>query len=51
MPGRPRLLPLRYTLRERDIPVYLIIAGIEGAGKGEVVNTLDEWLDPRGINV
>ena len=24
---------------------------MEGAGKGEVVNALDEWLDARGVNV
>lgn len=48
---RTELLEAQIALRERDIPVYLIIAGIEGAGKGEVVNTLDEWLDARGVNV
>lgn len=48
---RTQLLEAQIALRERGIPVYLIIAGIEGAGKGEVVNALDEWLDARGVNV
>ena len=48
---RTRLLEAQFALRERNIPVYLIIAGMEGAGKGDVVNTLDEWLDSRGVNV
>ncbi|MCB1785398.1 MAG: polyphosphate:AMP phosphotransferase [Gammaproteobacteria bacterium] len=48
---RTALLEAQIALRERNIPVYLIIAGMEGAGKGEVVNALDEWLDARGVNV
>jgi len=48
---RTRLLEAQIAARERKIPVYVIIAGMEGAGKGEVVNALDEWLDARGVNV
>jgi polyphosphate:AMP phosphotransferase len=48
---RTRLLEAQIALRERGIPVYLIIAGMEGTGKGEVVNRLDEWLDARGVHV
>ncbi len=48
---RTELLEAQIALRERNIPVYMIIAGMEGAGKGEVVNALDEWLDARGVNV
>jgi len=48
---RTDLLEAQIALRERNIPVYLIIAGMEGAGKGEVVNALDAWLDARGMNV
>jgi polyphosphate:AMP phosphotransferase len=28
-------------------PVIIVIAGVEGAGKSEVVNILSEWMDPR----
>jgi polyphosphate:AMP phosphotransferase len=48
---RTELLEAQIALRERDIPVYVIIAGMEGAGKGEVVNALDEWLDARGMHI
>jgi polyphosphate:AMP phosphotransferase len=29
--------------------VLILIAGVEGAGKGETVNLLNEWMDPRHI--
>jgi polyphosphate:AMP phosphotransferase len=48
---RTELLEAQLALKERNIPVYVIIAGIEGAGKGGVVNRLDEWLDARGVSV
>jgi polyphosphate:AMP phosphotransferase len=48
---RTELLEAQIALRERGIPLYVIIAGMEGAGKGGVVNTLDAWLDTRGVNV
>jgi polyphosphate:AMP phosphotransferase len=31
-------------------PVLILIAGVEGAGKGETANKLNEWLDPRHID-
>ncbi|MGH8673331.1 MAG: polyphosphate:AMP phosphotransferase, partial [Burkholderiales bacterium] len=31
------------------LPVLIVIAGVEGAGKGETVNLLNEWMDPRHI--
>ncbi|MFT3839596.1 MAG: polyphosphate:AMP phosphotransferase [Myxococcaceae bacterium] len=30
-------------------PVLLLIGGVEGAGKGETVNLLHEWMDPRHL--
>jgi polyphosphate:AMP phosphotransferase len=48
---RTHLLEAQIAAREQQVPVYVIIAGMEGAGKGEVVNALDEWLDARGVNV
>lgn len=32
-------------------PVLVLIAGVEGAGKSETVHLLNEWLDPRFIEV
>ena len=44
-----RLLQAQRDLRGTGIPVIIIVSGVEGAGKGEVVNRLNEWLDTRGI--
>jgi polyphosphate:AMP phosphotransferase len=30
-------------------PVIIVIAGVDGAGKGETVNLLNEWMDPRWL--
>jgi polyphosphate:AMP phosphotransferase len=46
---RTQLLQVQRELRQTDIPVLVIISGVEGAGKGEVVNRLNEWLDTRHV--
>jgi len=46
---RTRLLEVQRELLQTDIPVIVLISGGEGAGKGEVVNRLNEWLDARGV--
>jgi polyphosphate:AMP phosphotransferase len=30
-------------------PVIVVFAGVDGAGKGETVNLLNEWMDPRWL--
>jgi polyphosphate:AMP phosphotransferase len=48
---RQRLLDLQYQLLEqRKFPVFLLVNGVDGAGKGETVNLLNEWMDPRHIH-
>ena len=44
-----QLLEIQRELRNSDIPVIVIVSGVEGAGKGAVVNRLNGWLDARGI--
>ncbi|MAM69603.1 MAG: polyphosphate:AMP phosphotransferase [Gammaproteobacteria bacterium] len=44
-----RLLEAQFKLRDSSHPVIIIVSGVEGSGKGEVVNRLNEWLDSRGI--
>ncbi|MCG6940511.1 MAG: polyphosphate:AMP phosphotransferase [Thiohalocapsa sp.] len=46
---RTELLEAQRRLRASNIPVIVIVAGVEAAGKGEVVNRLNEWLDTRGV--
>lgn len=36
-------------LHSRKFPVILLVAGVDCAGKGETVNILNEWMDPRDI--
>lgn len=48
---REALLNAQFELKEqRRFPVLILIAGVEGAGKGETVNLLNEWMDPRQIH-
>lgn len=37
-------------LQARQFPVLILIGGVDGAGKGETVNKLNEWMDPRHID-
>lgn len=47
---REALLNIQYDLAEQaSFPVIIIIAGVDGAGKGETANILNEWMDPRKI--
>lgn len=46
---RTELLQLQGQLAEAGVATLIIIAGVEGAGKGEVVNRLNKWLDSRGM--
>ncbi len=46
---RTELLDLQQRLRAADFPVIIVFAGVDGAGKNETVNLLNEWMDPRWI--
>lgn len=46
---REELLDLQFQLRSAPFSCLVVVAGFEGAGKGETVNHLLEWLDSRGI--
>jgi polyphosphate:AMP phosphotransferase len=35
--------------RTARFPVIVVFAGVDGAGKGETVNLLNAWMDPRWI--
>lgn len=49
---REALLEVQYELQQQKrFPVIILINGIEGAGKGETVKLLNEWMDPRLIEV
>ena len=47
---RIALLEAQQQLRAAArFPVIVVFAGVDGAGKGETVNLLNEWMDPRWI--
>ncbi|MBS7660918.1 polyphosphate:AMP phosphotransferase [Pseudomonas lalucatii] len=49
---REALLEAQYELRQQGrFAVIILLNGIEGAGKGEMVKLLNEWMDPRLIQV
>lgn len=47
---RAELLRAQFALQKENIPILIIIAGVEGAGKGEVINRLNSWMDTRFID-
>ena len=47
---RQALLEAQANLRvNSDFPVIILFGGVDGGGKGETVNILNEWMDPRWL--
>ena len=47
---RVALLNAQYQrLQKAEKALLVVVAGIDGAGKGATVNLLNEWMDPRHI--
>ncbi|MES2480792.1 MAG: polyphosphate:AMP phosphotransferase [Pseudomonadota bacterium] len=47
---RKALLDAQYKLLASGRgPVIILVNGVDGAGKGETVNQLNEWMDPRHV--
>jgi len=47
---RTRLLRAQYEhLDKQDRALLILVGGIDGAGKGDTINLLNDWLDPRHI--
>jgi len=47
---RQELLEIQRDLYQcGEFPVIIVFAGVDGAGKGETVNLLNAWMDPRWI--
>jgi len=47
---REALLEVQHELVEKAaFPTFIILAGVDGAGKGETLKILNEWMDPRHI--
>jgi polyphosphate:AMP phosphotransferase len=46
---RVEIVEMQQALRGTDFPVIVVFAGVDGAGKSEGVNLVNEWMDPRWI--
>ena len=46
---REKLVQLQVEQKTQPFKILLIVAGVAGAGRGDVLNTLGGWLDPRGV--
>ncbi|MDZ4218548.1 MAG: polyphosphate:AMP phosphotransferase [Methylobacter sp.] len=47
---REALLEAQMDLaKSAKFPVIILVGGVDGAGRGETVNLLNEWLDPRYV--
>ena len=46
---RAELLQVQNSLRQADFPVIVLFAGVDGAGKSEMVNLLNESMDPKWL--
>src|SRR4051794_32336120 len=47
---REALLDAQYRLKkDARFSVVILIGGVQGSGRGETVNLLNEWMDPRLI--
>jgi len=44
---RTKLLTAQEKVKQSDFPVIILISGVDGGGKGDVINLLNEWMDPR----
>jgi polyphosphate:AMP phosphotransferase len=47
---RTALLAAQYELvKKQAFSAVILIAGVDGGGKGDTLNTLNEWMDPRHL--
>jgi polyphosphate:AMP phosphotransferase len=48
---REELLDAQFELlQKKSFPVVILISGVDGSGKGETINLLYSWMDPRHIS-
>jgi len=46
---RERLLALQFQLQSAKFSVVVVFAGVNAAGKSEMLNQLNAWMDPRWL--
>ena len=48
---RTRLISLQEKIREANIPVIVLLCGVNGSGKNAALETLRDWLDQRQLGL
>ena len=48
---RQKLLDAQFALKQKNKAVLIILAGVDGARKSDVIDRLSQWMDTRGIQV
>lgn len=48
-PLRIEMIELQQQLRHGGFPTVIVFAGVDGAGKNQTINLINEWMDPRWI--
>lgn len=46
---REKLVQMQVQLQHAPFPLIVLVNGETASGKGEVINLLNAWLDPRGL--
>lgn len=46
---REALLRAQLDPARQNYPTLIVVAGLDGAGKGDFAHALNKWMDPRGI--
>ncbi len=47
---RADLMKVQRKLQDAPNPVIVMVSGVDGAGKGQAIALLNEWLDPRDLS-
>lgn len=48
---RQKLLDAQFSLKQQNKAVLIILAGVDGARKSDVIDRLNQWMDTRNIQV
>lgn len=48
---RQRLLDAQFQLKQQNKAVLILLAGVDGARKSDVIDRLNKWMDTRSIQV
>lgn len=48
---RESLLDAQFRLRDRNRAILILLAGVDGACKSDLINRLNKWMDTRSIQV